>query len=157
MLQSNCSYLGVVVVVVVVTFLTHLQSQSAIPLEVPNENAELWPSSSAKNPLSWPNLSGLATFALACELLITPMNVFLSTSMVITFDPTVASSYIYKITALTPGLSGKFFFGHYWITFEGITILSQKLVVNKSQWPWSMLTTYEPFPIRQKSSQILLC
>lgn len=42
----------VVVVVVVVAFLEHLQSQSAIPLDVANENAVLSPSRRSKNPLS---------------------------------------------------------------------------------------------------------
>lgn len=41
-----------VVVVVVVALLEHLQSQSAIPLDVANENAVLSPSRRSKNPLS---------------------------------------------------------------------------------------------------------
>lgn len=89
---------------VVVVCFEHLQSQSAIPLDVANENEELSPSSRAKNPFSCPNFMGLAAFALNCESLITFINVVLSTSIDTTLDPTVASSYIYKITALTPAL-----------------------------------------------------
>ena len=83
---------GVVVVVVVVSFLTHWQSQSAIPLEVAKENAELSPSRRAKNPLSSANFRGFADMALNWESLITPIKVFLSTSIETTLDPTVASS-----------------------------------------------------------------
>jgi hypothetical protein len=54
---------GVVVVVVVVALREHLQSQSAIPLVVANENAVLSPSRRSKNPLSCTNLSGFASFA----------------------------------------------------------------------------------------------
>lgn len=101
-------YIVVVVgrgVVVVITFFEHLQSQSAMPVAVAKENDELSPSRSEKNPLSWPNLSGFADIAANCESFMTFMNVRLSTSIVTTFDPTVASSYIYKMTALTPGAS----------------------------------------------------
>lgn len=90
---------------VAITFFTHLQSQSAMPDAVANENDELSPSRSAKNPLFSLNLRGLAAFAVNCESLMTPMKVFLSTSIETRFDPTVASSYMYKITALTPGFS----------------------------------------------------
>jgi hypothetical protein len=106
--------------VVVVCFILHLQSQSATPLAVAKENAELWPSRRLKNPLSWPNLNGLADLAVECELLIAFMKVVLSTSIETTFEPTVASSYIYRITAFTPGLSGKFFMDHYKIKLRNL-------------------------------------
>lgn len=93
------------VVVVVITFFEHLQSQSAMPVAVAKENDELSPSRSEKNPLSWPNFIGFADIAANCESFMTFMNVRLSTSIVTTFDPMVASSYMYKMTALTPDAS----------------------------------------------------
>lgn len=45
---------------VVTTLLTHLQSQSAVPLDVAKANDELSPSRRAKNPLSCENFIGFA-------------------------------------------------------------------------------------------------
>lgn len=134
-----------VVVVVVITFFEHLQSQSAMPVAVAKENDELSPSRSEKNPLSWPNLSGFADIAANCESFMTFMNVRLSTSIVTTFDPTVASSYIYKMTALTPGASEigkheKFFLLHF-----------KKLCNDRIKRPRRMLTA--KFSIQSKEAQ----
>jgi len=103
---GGCVGLGVVVVVVVVvvvmSFLTHWQSQSAVPDDVAKENAELSPSSSSKKPLSLANFNGFAEMVPGCETFKTLLNVALSTSIDITLDPDDASSYVNRMTALTP-------------------------------------------------------
>ena len=99
----------VVVDVVVVILFEHEQSQSAIPVAVAKLKDELSPSSSAKNPLFCENLNGLADSDTDCVSLTMLMKVVLSTSIDTTLDPTVASSYMYRITAFTPGVSEKIF------------------------------------------------
>jgi hypothetical protein len=78
------------------------------------------------------------------------MNVFLSTSIVTTFEPTVASSYIYKITAFTPGLSGKFLLIVIKIALGNLRFLFQidaQSPEKQIPWPWSVLSNRTPLQI----------